>query len=117
MTPETLRILQDGYDEISHRAGLGPDREQRIEDALKILLSGHNVTPDEFSRALYQQISTSYPHSIILRFRTPEDKDQFVGQLSDGWGESHCDLVWPYEAGIDLANSSMIGVDLSDEEE
>ena len=34
---------------------------------------------------------------ITLRFKTEDDKRAFMGGLSDGFGEAHCDLGWNYE--------------------
>lgn len=47
--------------------------------------SGHDM------RELDEQ---SYPVAITLRFRTVEDKNLFMGGLSDGWGENACALSW-----------------------
>lgn len=32
--------------------------------------------------------------SVTLRFKNKEQRDYFMGQLSDGWGENHVALRW-----------------------
>jgi len=33
--------------------------------------------------------------SVVLRFLNRAQRDVFLGGLSDGWGEAHCELYWP----------------------
>ena len=41
-----------------------------------------------------------YPHAVTLRFRSRSERETFMGQLSDGWGENECSMEWP--EGVDL---------------
>lgn len=36
----------------------------------------------------------SKPVEVVLRFRNKQERDYFMGQLSDGFGENECDLKW-----------------------
>lgn len=40
-----------------------------------------------------------YPVTVTLHFRTPAQRQIFMGGLSDGFGEEWCDLNWPWKAG------------------
>lgn len=35
-----------------------------------------------------------FPVTVTLRFRSEEERRYFMGQLSDGWGESEVELSW-----------------------
>lgn len=35
----------------------------------------------------------AYPIAVTLRFRSVEERDRFMGGLSDGWGEGVCGLT------------------------
>ena len=39
-----------------------------------------------------------FPVSVELRFRSQADREHFMGQLSDGFGEAYCNLEWPWAA-------------------
>lgn len=48
-----------------------------------------------------------YSLPLLLRFRSREARDYFLGQLSDGWGENGVDLHWPGMAeGRPLENTA-----------
>lgn len=36
-------------------------------------------------------------HRIIVEFPTEEMKEEFCGQLSDGWGENYCNFMPVFE--------------------
>lgn len=37
---------------------------------------------------------------VTLRFETEEAKRFFMGGLSDGFGESACEIEWPHREGV-----------------
>lgn len=37
-----------------------------------------------------------YPVAVTLRFKSEAAKRNFLGGLSDGWGEGFCDLEWDW---------------------
>ncbi len=43
------------------------------------------------------KLEDEYPASITLRFRDEDERNEFLGQLSDGWGENYCRLAWDHE--------------------
>ncbi len=44
---------------------------------------------------------------VTLVFKTREERDWFMGQLSDGFGENECDLSW---RGDDLDRAKVVRV-------
>jgi hypothetical protein len=51
--------------------------------------------------------------SVILNFKSKEEKARFLGQLSDGWGENFVDLSW--DKG-DLADAQVVQVEVFEDE-
>lgn len=47
-------------------------------------------------------------HSVTLTFRSEEQKQYFLGQLSDGLGENHFSLEWPH--ALDLFDAESVKV-------
>lgn len=39
-------------------------------------------------------MSARFPHRVTLCFRNGRERDWFMGQLSDGFGENECELKW-----------------------
>ena len=37
----------------------------------------------------------NWPHEFVFRFRTEQEMNYFLGQLSDGWGENHVNIGFP----------------------
>lgn len=54
--------------------------------------------------------------SVTLRFKSENAKKNFMAQLSDGWGESHCELKWPH-TDISFHECDDFDVDVFDEDE
>jgi hypothetical protein len=50
-----------------------------------------------------------YPVSVELRFRTKEQRDEFMGGLSDGFGENFCELEWPWKNAPRLPSGAIVG--------
>jgi len=48
--------------------------------------------------------------SITLHFKSKADRDEFMGQLSDGWGEEHCVLYWRWQDGITFEDATEFDV-------
>lgn len=46
-------------------------------------------------------MSGSFPHRMTLCFRNKRERDWFMGQLSDGFGENECDLKWTRGKSLD----------------
>lgn len=40
-----------------------------------------------------------HPVRVTLCFKTKKDRDEFMGGLSDGFGENFCGLDWEYDKG------------------
>jgi hypothetical protein len=46
-----------------------------------------------------------YPHEITIGFKTKSDRDYWLGQMSDGFGENFCHIrprdekKWDWKAG------------------
>ncbi len=40
---------------------------------------------------------SQYPATLTLHFKSEAEKREFMGQLSDGWGENHVMLDWPWK--------------------
>jgi hypothetical protein len=34
---------------------------------------------------------------VTFHFRSKRERDYFMGQLSDGWGENRVDLLWDFQ--------------------
>lgn len=56
-----------------------------------------------------------FPVRVTFGFRNKEERDAWLGQLSDGWGENLTRLEWDYKAG-DLHDAKLVGVRLSAED-
>lgn len=39
-----------------------------------------------------------YPVRVTLHFRSNAQRDEFMGGLSDGFGENECNLDWPWKS-------------------
>lgn len=50
-----------------------------------------------------------YPVTVTLHFRSGQEKDRFFGGLSDGFGESYCTLIWPWEDAPRLPSGAVAG--------
>jgi hypothetical protein len=48
-------------------------------------------------------------HKVVLVFDTELEKDYFLGQLSDGWGENEVYLDWP--ENVEMADAEEIHVE------
>jgi hypothetical protein len=42
---------------------------------------------------------SKYPVTSTLHFKNEEERDEFMGQLSDGWGENLVYLDWNWHSG------------------
>lgn len=71
------------------------------------------------------ELTARYPVQVVLRFRDEEAKKEFMGQLSDGWGENLVMLEWPWEqyakgddgdCGEAFHEQPAFGVDLQDQD-
>lgn len=51
-------------------------------------------------------MADEFPVVVELRFKSQDAKDQFLGGLSDGWGEDACDLTW--EGDMDTAKEFFV---------
>jgi hypothetical protein len=40
---------------------------------------------------------SEYPVKVKLHFKSEAARRQFLGGLSDGWGENYCDMDWPFK--------------------
>jgi hypothetical protein len=61
-----------------------------------------------------KKIAEEFPVSLNLRFRNEQEKSDFLGQLSDGWGEGVVYLTW--DTSMSMSNAdALIGVDPQDE--
>ncbi len=38
-----------------------------------------------------------HTNQVLLEFDSAREKREFMGQLSDGWGENYCMLDWNHE--------------------
>lgn len=54
----------------------------------------------------------NFPVVLTLRFRSEHEKSEFLGQLSDGWGENFVGLEWEGES---LDTSDPVCVEVLDE--
>lgn len=50
--------------------------------------------------------------TVTLRFKSEHAKEFFMGQLSDGWGENHCNLRWPWQDGQEFHKCQVFDVDV-----
>jgi hypothetical protein len=41
---------------------------------------------------------STYPTTVTLHFISEDERDEFIGQLSDGWGENEVDLDWNWHS-------------------
>lgn len=57
-----------------------------------------------------------YPVRVTLAFCSDAERRYFMGQLSDGWGENHCDFEWPWRSGVDFHEAELVAVKLPPEE-
>lgn len=48
-----------------------------------------------------------------LRFKTDEDKQEFMGQLSDGWGENWVSLDWGHP-NVSFEEATVFDVEVFD---
>lgn len=73
-----------------------------------------------------EELERRYPVQVVLRFRDESAKREFMGQLSDGWGENLVMLEWPWEqyatgddgeCGDAFDEQPAFGVDLIDNED
>lgn len=54
------------------------------------------------------------PESITLYFDSEEQKSDFLGQLSDGFGENYVDITWDVKEG-DLQHATVAKVRVFDQ--
>ena len=47
---------------------------------------------------------------VTLRFRNQQEKQKFLEELSDGYGENHCQLDWGVENGVRLKDAKVINI-------
>jgi hypothetical protein len=50
---------------------------------------------------------------VTLRFKTDEDKQEFMGQLSDGWGENWVSLDWGHP-NVSFEEATVFDVEVHD---
>lgn len=48
--------------------------------------------------------------TVTLRFGSEEEKERFLGGLSDGWGENAAYLSYPWRQGLALNTTPVIDV-------
>jgi hypothetical protein len=60
------------------------------------------------------QIIKKYPKHVVLRFRSQEELEVFMGQLSDGWGENLVDLDWDSKEELS-EDGQQVGVKIIDD--
>lgn len=53
---------------------------------------------------------TKYPSRVTLCFKNDKEKEEFLGQLSDGWGENLVNIGW--SAGKNLFKQDLIVVEV-----
>jgi hypothetical protein len=79
------------------------------------------TTIDLLQRADAHVYAREFPvHEITLRFRSEADKEEFMGQLSDGWGENVCQLFWSDDKTFDetkVFDIELLSDDYGDDEE
>lgn len=56
-----------------------------------------------------------FPVTVELRFRTAEERDRLMAQLTDGFGENFCWLDWPRRDGATFDAQPRFAVTLYDE--
>lgn len=61
-----------------------------------------------------EHIEREFPHAVTLRFRSIEERNVFMGQLSDGWGENKCALEW--DARRKFESNDVFGVEVAEED-
>jgi hypothetical protein len=59
-------------------------------------------------------VAQNNPVEITLRFKSVEDKKEFLGGLMDGWGENYCNLIWDWEAGVQFSDAPAFDVEVID---
>jgi hypothetical protein len=52
---------------------------------------------------------------VTLRFKSESEKDYFMSQLSDGWGENLVRLDWPWRDGVKFQNCRTFNVIVTDD--
>lgn len=63
------------------------------------------------------EIDKEYPVAITLRFKSDDEKKDFMTGLSDGWGENSCSLAWPWGDGASFDDVVDYGVDVFERSE
>lgn len=53
-----------------------------------------------------------HPETVTFHFKDAAARHQFMGGLSDGWGENYCDLDWAWASKkpVDLGDASDVVV-------
>jgi hypothetical protein len=61
----------------------------------------------------YEKKDKIYKYPLVLTFTSTEERDEFVGQIFDGWGENlPINTSFDYKAGSGYEEGSIIKVDL-----
>ncbi len=47
---------------------------------------------------------------VVLTFDNTDERNKFMGQLSDGWGENVVDLEWDWESGVEFVDCDVFHV-------
>jgi hypothetical protein len=50
-------------------------------------------------------------HRVTLKFKSKAQRDWFIGQLTDGFGENECETSW--SKGINACDADEINVDVT----
>lgn len=53
--------------------------------------------------------------SVTLKFKSEDDKKDFMAGLCDGWGEGYCRLKWPWKDGVKFTDCNEFEVDVLDD--
>jgi hypothetical protein len=53
---------------------------------------------------------------VTFTFRNKAERDYFMGQLSDGWGENKVELKWPWRKGVEFEDCTEFGIELAPDE-
>jgi hypothetical protein len=114
-----VRILEDGWtifapDGADHALIVIDNRADEPIPLADLLAARDVVTyrPDVF-RGQTGLIFDLWPRreaEVRLRFKSKDEKDYFLSQLSDGWGENVVHIEWDWRHGVKLTEARTIDV-------